>query len=210
MDVAPGADTPARAEVRLGPRVRHANDDYWRTVLDAVMILSLALTLAYLTQRFIVKPYRIPSPSMRTTLDEGDRILALRFPLDYSNPDRKEVVVFHPPGRGQDALRGATTKADVTYVKRVIGLPGETIQGVHNHITICQRPKQDCHELKEPYARGRTYDFGPITIPAHAYFLMGDNRENSEDSRVWGTLPRDNMVGEAIVTYWPLTRLGAL
>ncbi len=98
----------------------------------------------------------------------------------------------------------------MTFIKRVVGLPGETVQGIDNHVLICSAPRVACHVLLEPYASGVTSDFGPITVPRDAYLVLGDNRQSSEDSRIWGTLPKDNIIGTAFVRYWPLPRFGIL
>ena len=206
---APELDRCPRVEVSFGSARASVRDERWRSVAELTWVLLLAGLLAWSVQRFVIKPYRIPSASMRMTLEEGDRILAARFPLFYSDPKRGQVVVFHPPGLGDEAIRGAKTKASVTYVKRVIGLPGETVQGKGSKVIVCTAAKR-CKALREPYVRGSTLDFSTVTIPKGFYFMMGDNRLDSEDSRVWGLLPRGNVVGIAFATYWPLTRLGGL
>ena len=206
---APELELARRVEVSFGTAVRDLHATRWRQVVEICWVLLLAGGLAWSVQRFIVKPYRIPSASMRTTLEEGDRILAARFPLFYSDPGRGQVVVFHPPGLGDVAIRGAKTRASVTYVKRVIGVGGETIEAKDGKVIVCSTAKR-CSTLVEPYVRGRTLDFSQVKIPKGYYFMMGDNRLDSEDSRVWGLLPRGNVVGIAFATYWPLNRLGGL
>jgi signal peptidase I len=120
------------------------------------------------------------------------------------------VLVFHPPGIGNVAQRNTRSEATVTFIKRVVGLPGETVQGLDDRILICSAPRVGCHVLREPYASGVTSDFGPITVPRDSYLMLGDNRQSSEDSRVWGTLPRRNIIGTAVVRYWPPGRFGIL
>ena len=205
----PELELAGRVEVSFGTARGNLRSTRWRQVAEVVWVLLLAGGLAWSVQRFIVKPYRIPSASMRTTLEEGDRILAARFPLFYTDPHRGQVVVFHPPGLGDTAIRSAKTKASVTYVKRVIGVGGETIEGKGGKVIVCSAAKK-CSTLVEPYVRGRTLDFSQVTIPKGYFFMMGDNRLDSEDSRVWGLLPRTNVVGIAFATYWPVNRLGGL
>jgi signal peptidase I len=161
-------------------------------------------------QGYVVKSYRIPTGSMRTTVDVGDRILAARFLGWFSDPERGDVLVFHPPGIGTVAQRNVRTEASVTFIKRVVGLPGETVQGLNDRVLICKAPRVACHVLHEPYASGVTSDFGPITVPRGSYLMLGDNRQSSEDSRTWGPLPRRNIIGTAIVRYWPPHRFGIL
>jgi signal peptidase I len=181
-------------------------------VLEIVLILAAALGLWYVTNGWVVKPYRIPSASMEPTLDIGDRVLVNRFIYRLHDPHRGDIVVFHPPGRGDQAIKGADTEASVYYIKRIIGLPGETIMGHDGQVEICKAPSTDCRALKEPYLtqRATASDFGPVRIPKGQYFMMGDNRAISDDSRDWGTLPRGFIIGEAFATYWPLDRLRTL
>lgn len=179
--------------------------------VELVLILAVAFGLAYLVQGWVVKPYRIPSVSMEPTLKVGDMVLVNRFIYRIHPPRRGDVIVFHPPGRGQVPIRGAASEASVNYIKRIIGLPGETIQIAHGTVFICTAPHQGCKGLNEPYVASRDYgNYGPYTVPRGDYFVMGDNRGNSDDSRVWGPLPRRNIIGEAFMIYWPPDRIGTL
>jgi signal peptidase I len=197
----PGGTPPER------PKKRQLNP-----VLELVLILAAALGLWYITNGWIVKPYRIPSASMEPTLRAGDRVLVARFMYRFQDPKRGDVIVFHPPGVDNQPIRNAKTKAGVYFIKRIIGLPGETVMGRDGVVSICKAPGQGCRALKEPYLAknsGMT-DFAPVTVPENQYFMMGDNRAVSDDSRDWGTLPRGNIIGEAFATYWPLDRLRTL
>jgi signal peptidase I len=177
---------------------------------ELIVVILLALGLTWLVQQYVVKSYRIPSGSMRPTVEEGDRVLAARFLSWFADPERCDVIVFHPPGVGDVPQRNARTEAQVTFIKRVVGLPGETVQAVGGRVMICRAPRVACRVLTEPYARSYTDDFDPVTVPANAYFVLGDNRVSSEDSRVWGTLPKRNVIGTAFVRYWPPRRFGIL
>jgi signal peptidase I len=205
---AEGQEGVQRVELRFpaAPREQSAGS----TVLELVIVVALALGLTWLVQQYVVKSYRIPTGSMRTTVDEGDRVLAARFLTWFGDPARGDVLVFHPPGVGSVAQRNSPGEAKVTFIKRVVGLPGETVQGLDNRVLICRAPRVACHVLHEPYASGVTSDFGPITVPAHSYLMLGDNRQDSEDSRIWGPLPRRNVIGPAVVRYWPPGRFGIL
>ena len=205
---AEGQEGAERVELRF-PVARREQPALW-SLAELVVVVVVALGLTWLVQRYVVKSYRIPTGSMRTTVDEGDRVLAARFLGWFADPERGDVLVFHPPGVGDVPQRNARTEAKVTFIKRVVGLPGETVQGLDNRVLICSAPRVGCHVLREPYARGVTSDFGPITVPHDAYLLLGDNRQSSEDSRVWGTLPRRNIIGTAFVRYWPPRRFGIL
>jgi signal peptidase I len=178
-------------------------------LLELVLILVAAFGLWYVVNGWIIKPYRIPSASMEPTLTAGDRVLVARFVYHFHDPRRGDIVVFHPPGHGDIVESGAKTEASVYFIKRVIGLPGETIESRNGHVEICAAPGVACHALVEPYLQQPSSipDFGPIQIPKGRYFMMGDNRGDSDDSRDWGLLPRSYIIGEAFATYWPLDRL---
>lgn len=205
---ADGQEGAERVELRfpVAPREQSA----LAAIVELVVVVAIALGLTWLVQEFIVKSYRIPTGSMRTTVEEGDRVLAARFLGWFADPERGDVLVFHPPGTGDVAQRGARGEAGVTFIKRVVGLPGETVQAVGGHVLICRAPAVACRVLSEPYARSFTDDFGPVIVPRDAYFVLGDNRVNSEDSRIWGTLPAHNVIGTAFVRYWPPSRFGIL
>jgi signal peptidase I len=192
-----------------------------RTVIDTVITLAVAVAIAWLGQAFVVKPYRVPTPSMVPTLEPGDRVLADRLSLDFSSPGRGEIIVFHPPHckAGHNDSSGVCTSpqldlrqglAGTTFVKRVIGLPGETVWAQGGHVWVKAKGKRPV-ELNEPYTHGQPTDNLPRrTIPSGYYLMLGDNRRVSEDSRIWGLEPRDGLIGIARVRYWPLGRLGIL
>lgn len=192
-----------------------------RTVLETVITLVIALGIAWLGQAFVVKPYRVPTPSMVPTLEPGDRVLADRLSLDFSSPSRGEIIVFHPPHclPGHNDSSGVCTSpslklraglAGTTFVKRLIGLPGETVWSRGGHVFVQDKGKPAV-ELREPYTDGQpTNDLPRETIPSGYYLMLGDNRSISEDSRTWGLEPRDGLIGIARVRYWPLGRLGLL
>jgi signal peptidase I len=175
--------------------------------------------------RFFVGEIRwIPSGSMRPTLIEGDRIFVERFSRFYSSPKRGDIMVFYPPketlktspSAEVERLTGFFCK-DIAYIKRVVGLPGDKIQVKSDKdgkwaVWVNGSP------LKEKYIMD-PYDYipcseemycGPFTVPKGEYFMMGDNRGNSEDSRFWGFLPKDRFVGRAVFLFWPLTRIKGL
>jgi signal peptidase I len=195
-----------------------------RTVLETAVTLAVALAIAWLAQAFVVKPYRVPTPSMVPTLLPGDRVLADRLSLDFGSPHRGQIVVFHPPhctaphsdGMGvctspnldlRDGLSGTT------FIKRVIGLPGETVWSQDGKIWV-QDPGKPKFSLDEPYVNDHQEVAGRalqrVQIPKGYYLLMGDNRGISDDSRDWGLEPRDGIIGVARARYWPIRRIGTL
>jgi signal peptidase I len=178
-----------------------------RVVVDLLGTLLVAALVAFVVQLWVVKPYRIPSASMENTFDIGDRVIAARFWYHFTDPARGDIVVFHPNGKDQSAFRSDSV-ASVTFVKRIIGLPGEWIRGLGGHVQICKGPGgSGCTTLKEPYVSSTQADFGPVYIPKGRYFLMGDNRAISDDSRQWGEIRRSQIIGRAFMIYWPPTRI---
>ena len=192
-----------------------------RTVLETVVTLAVALGIAWLGQAYVVKPYKVPTPSMVPTLEPGDRVLADRLTLDFESPSRGEIIVFNPPHctPGHNDASGVCTTTDLglraglastTFVKRLIGLPGETVWARNGHVYVQDKGKRPV-VLSEPYTHGQpTTDLPKRTIPAGYYLMLGDNRSVSEDSRTWGLEPRNGLIGIARLRYWPLGRIGLL
>lgn len=186
----------------------------WRTIVDWAVTIAGAVAIVLLIKAYVVNPYRIPSSSMEPTLHcarpapgcearFSDRVLANRFIYRFRDPERGEIVVFNTPPLAQ-----IKCGAGGTFVKRIIGLPGDRlevrlIRGA-GYVFINGR------ELNEPYIqqsrRGGT-PFGPTTVPKGEYFMMGDNRAASCDSRFWGPVPRKNIIGKVFMTYWPPNRI---
>ena len=176
----------------------------------------MAIGIAYLVQAFIVKPYRVPSGSMEPTIAIGERIIASRFTLRFSDPTRNQTIVFHPNGVGGDVYE-TDTASDQTFVKRLIGMPGETIGAAAGRLFICtgEGPQEGqeiastpgCSYPDQSFVSSPQDDFGPTVIPADRYFMMGDNRADSDDSRNWGPITRDQMIGVAFMSYWPPSRI---
>jgi signal peptidase I len=182
----------------------------------------LALGLALAIQAWVVKPYQIPSGSMEPTLDVGQRVLVNRFLYHLKDPKVGDVVVFHPPegaegGPGEqcgvnrnqtEPCPTATEKeASDNFIKRIVAGPGDTLAVKGGHPVVNGKMVTD-----EPFTNPcPTCNLPkPITIPPDHYFMMGDNRGASDDSREWGPIPREWIIGEAFATYWPPNRIGGL
>jgi signal peptidase I len=193
-------------------------------LIELVVTVAIAVALALLIQAFIVKPYRIPSPSMVPTLDVGQRVLTNRL---AGNPSVGDIVVFHPPhgadlgdgvcgnpnqggGHPQACDTPTPTQSNQTFIKRVVAGPGDTIQLVDGHVIRNGVREKDDYTIQcspgNPSCNFRT----PIKIPPGEYFMMGDNRPDSEDSRYWGPVPGKWIIGDAFFTYWPPSRIGFL
>ncbi len=186
--------------------------------VELIVVVALAFTAAYVVQWLVVKPYRIPSESMEDTLLVGDRVLVARFYYRFRDVERGHVIVFHPPGQGDEVIDNAPAPAyDLNFIKRVVGLPGEWVGGFGGRVWICpteppgrRRPSAACDPLDESYVSSSQRRFRFQVVPPGEYFVMGDNRDNSDDSRVIGTIPRGWVLGRAFMTYWPITRVARL
>ncbi len=166
-----------------------------RSVVEVVIIVAAAFVLALLIQQFVVKPYVIPSESMEPTLQRGDRVLANRFIYRFRDPERGEVVVFVPP-----------VQSNEPFIKRVVAVGGDRVAVVDGRLYLNGEPQV------EPYVKDQTIlgDFREATVPAGSYFVMGDNRNNSGDSRVFGVIEKTAILGQAFFVYWPLGRVGGI
>ena len=193
------------------------------SLLELVVIVAVALGLALGIQAFLVKPYRIPSESMVPTLQVGQRVLVNRIGARFTDPKVGDVVVFHPPAGAEQSNecgggppppsqacdQPTADRADVNFIKRVVAGPGDRIAIRGGHVILNGKRQ------KAPYAR---LDSGcsicnlprEITIPKGYYFMMGDNRGESADSREWGPIPKKWVIGQAFATYWPPKRIGTL
>jgi signal peptidase I len=193
------------------------------SVLELVMIVAVALGLALAIQALLVKPYRIPSGSMLPTLKVGQRVLVNRLGNRFNDPKVGEIMVFHPPAGaegsgdtcgaskpdGQACAKPTPEKASVNFIKRVVGLPGDHISIRDGH--VIRNGKREKDGYIAPCAGGSACNLPEtITIPPDHYFMMGDNRGASDDSRYWGPVPRKWIIGGAFATYWPPRQIGLL
>jgi signal peptidase I len=182
----------------------------WDTIADWAITIAIAVAAVLAIKAWVVNPYRIPSSSMEPTLHcaapepgcqagSSDRVLANRFIYRFRDPERGDIVVFNTP---ESAV--ARCGAGGTFVKRLVGLPGDRIGMKRGVLRVNGQP------VDEPYVNGgpRGRDFAARTLEADEYFMMGDNRGQSCDSREWGPVSRDDLIGPVFAVYWPLTRLG--
>ena len=182
--------------------------------------MALALGLALGIQAFIVKPYQIPSESMEPTLDVGQRVLVNRFLYHFADPQIGDIVVFHPPlgaergnecgaprAPGQACSKPTPEEADVNFIKRIVAGPGDRLR-IENGQPIVNGVKAEEDFIRPCRPGGECNLPREITIPPDHYFMMGDNRGESDDSRFWGPVPRDWLIGKAFATYWPPKKIG--
>ncbi len=194
-----------------------------RVTLDWVLTIAGAVVIVLALKAWVVNPYRIPSSSMEPALhcaknsgspgclgSASDRVLACRVCLDFSAPARGDIVVFNTPSEA--ALKCGEGG---TFVKRVIGLPGDTVrEDDSGNIWIRGPDAKKFVKLKESYVSPQrrladSIHFGQEWhVPKGEYFMMGDNRAESCDSRSWGSVPRGKLIGTVFFVYWPLNRIG--
>jgi len=187
-------------------------------LLEVAAIVALAIGVALGVQAFIVKPFAIPSGSMIPTLEEGQRVLVNRLSTRLGDdPDVGDITVFHPPRNqacpahkepGQPCPLPGKNPADENFIKRVVAGPGDRLKIIDGDPIVNGEPVDQSNWDLRP-CKGPGCNFPKeITIPEDHYFMMGDNRGESEDSRFWGPVPRDWIVGKAVATYWPPDRIG--
>jgi signal peptidase I len=205
---------------RLFPGLPHGV----RVTLDWILTIAGAILIVLALKQWVVNPYRIPSSSMEPTLncakgpanpgclgDSSDRVLACRICLAFGrNPSRGDIVVFNTPKPAADDCGEGGT-----FVKRVVGLPGDTVKEDHKGFIWIRGPNTpEFVKLKEPYLTAQSRladskDFGRTWhVPDGQYFMMGDNRGQSCDSRTWGSVPRNKLIGIVFFVYWPPDRIG--
>jgi signal peptidase I len=191
------------------------------SLLELVMIVAVALGMALGIQAFLVKPFRIPSESMEPTLDVGQRVLVDRVSYRFGTPDRGDIVVFKPPvGADKNECgvqhsnesacpRPTRTRSETNFIKRVVGVPGDRLKVVDGWVYVNGERRKE-PEVRPDAGCGICNLPQEITIPNGHYFMMGDNRGESADSREWGPVPEKWIIGQAFATYWPPRRVGIL
>lgn len=195
-----------------------------RSLVELVVTVAVAVGAALLIQAFLVKPYRIPSTSMFPTLEQGQRILVNRL---STNPGIGDIVVFHPPaganndfgvqcgdpeqgpGHAEPCDHPTPRASSQTFVKRVVGLPGDTLKISQGDVYRDGTRETGAYIQPCPDPSSCTFS-ETIIVPKGHYYMMGDNRGNSDDSRYWGPVPQSWIIGTPFFTYWPPGRVGTL
>lgn len=215
LGAAPLAATPDHSPVTSDGATdkRRSKPSTRRLLVEYALTALVALVVAFFVQAYIVKPYRVPTPSMATTIQPGDRVLIDRFLFDSREIKRDDIVVFNGPAAvGNQVL-----------LKRVIGLPGDVLE-IKDGVLYVNGDPDDAGGVEtadgetpttEP-AYGQLEEhpewslYEPYTVPADHYYLLGDNRSDSFDSRFWGPVPRSAIIGKAFAVYWPLGEVRTL
>ena len=194
-----------------------------RALFELALTVAVAMGLALAVQAWAVKPYKIPSASMLPALKIGQHILVNRL---INHPSVGDIVVFHPPagadpqpaicanpqqgtGHSQACDEPTHRQSAQTFIKRVVAGPGDVIRIINGHVYRNGMRESDSYALA--CGTGQECNFPtPIRIPPRDYFMMGDNRPDSDDSRFWGPVPNSWIIGVAFLTYWPPDRIGSL
>ncbi len=200
------------------------------SIVEFIVIIIVAIGLAFTIQAFLVKPFQIPSESMVPTLAVGQRVLTNRLGARFRAPEVGDVIVFHPPaGATDDQLSGGPSsmcgvaskegepcgrptsgESKENFIKRVVAGPGDTIAVVGGHV-VRNGKRQAEPFIQATCPNGTAQDFPKaIRVPAGHWFMMGDNRQCSQDSRYWGPVAKTSIIGGAFATYWPPRRVGTL
>ncbi len=204
----PAATPPEPEAESTRPAAKKAKRSPRRLLIEYALTALVALVAAFLVQAYVVKPYRVPTPSMETTIESGDRVLVDRLLFDRRDIARDDIVVFTGP---------AATGYQV-LLKRVIGLPGDLLEitdgvlyvnGVADDVGGVKNASGETPSTEPAYGQLEEHPEWsldvPYTVPDDHYFLLGDNRSDSFDSRFWGPMPRASIIGKAIAVYWPLS-----
>ncbi len=160
--------------------------------IDTLEVLLLSLVL-FLAINALSARVRVENVSMKPTLQPGDFLLINRVGYKFGDPAIGDIIVFHAPGVN-----------DMDYIKRVIGLPGDHVRIADGIVYVNNQP------LYEPFIAEAPRYFGEWDVPSGEYFVLGDNRNNSSDSHSWGFVPREDIVGRALLIYWPLSEMTIL
>ena len=180
------------------PATHQAEGGWRKWVIDNVKLVAIALIIAAFVRILIAEPRYIPSPSMVPTLAVGDRLLVEKVSYRLHSPQRGDIVVFEPPPQ----LQEYGYLASQAFIKRVIGLPGQTVRVSQGQVWIDGQPTIERYIAESP-----DYEMPPVQVPAGSLFVMGDNRNDSNDSHVWGFLPVQNVIGRAAFRFWPLDKI---
>lgn len=171
--------------------------EYLKQIKESLKVIVFALILSLGLRATVVDARVVPTPSMLPTIQVDDRLLVDKISYKFTDINRGDIVVFHAPSN--------VDQREVDYVKRVIGLPGDKIEIKDGKVFINESELNEPYEMEKP-----DYIYGPIIVSEETYFVMGDNRNNSNDSHCWGVLLKANIVGKVLIRYWPLNDFGSL
>lgn len=188
-------------QVTQKPQPALPEKSIWDQIRENIVILAIALGLSLLIRTFVAEPRFIPSDSMFPTLEINDRLVIEKVSYYLKSPQFGDIIVFTPPSQ----LQEIGYAADQAFIKRIIGQPGQTIEVKNGRVYIDNQPQFERYIAEEPH-----YQLPPVKVPENSYFVMGDNRNDSNDSHVWGFLPQENIIGRAVFRFWPIERFGGV
>ncbi len=177
------------------------NLGFWQQVWGNLQVIGIALILAILIRTFIAEPRYIPSESMFPTLESGDRVVVEKISYHFHPPKQGDIVVFEPP----PLLQMQGYDKSQAFIKRTIGESGHTVAVKDGILYLDDRPQQENYIAAPP-----NYNLPSVKVPPGELFVMGDNRNNSNDSHIWGFLPEENAIGHAVFRFWPIQRIGKI
>ena len=172
---------------------------FWQTIKENGLTVAIAIIISFSIRVAIAEPRYIPSESMFPTLEIGDRVIVEKVSYRFADIHRGDIIVFQSPPQ----LQELGYEANQAFIKRAIAFGGETVAVNNGVVYINKRPLAENYIAQLP-----EYELLPVTIPEGRLFVMGDNRNNSNDSHIWGFLPRNRVIGHAIFRFWPLSRIG--
>lgn len=205
MDVKPNSAPPEPSSPEKVASPESAPQSRWQALWTGQMgnlrVLVIALVIALAVRILIAEPRFIPSNSMDPTLHIGDRLIVDKISYRWQSPHQGDVVVFRPPPQLTEFGYGQ----DQAFIKRIIGEPGQTVQVAQGQVLVNGKSLDEPYILEPPQ-----YAMVPVAVPPGYVFVMGDNRNDSNDSHVWGVLPQKNIIGWARFRFWPLSRYGSV
>jgi signal peptidase I len=186
---------------KVEEKTTKTSPNLWQQFRENAQIIIIALILALVIRTWIAEPRYIPSDSMQPTLEQGDRLVVDKLSYRFHPPDRGDVIVFKPPSQ----LQQQGYLESQAFIKRIVATPGETVAVIDGTVYLNNQPLEEHYTLESPY-----YNLHPVTVPAGQIFVLGDNRNNSNDSHIWGFLPQTNIIGHAIFRFFPFDRIGII
>ncbi len=191
-------DEPSKefTPLALGERPARPPENPW---MEGLKTIALSAVLAFGIRTFVAEARYIPSGSMLPTLQINDRLIVDKLGYRFREPQRGDIVVFNPTKE----LEGQNFHD--AFIKRVIGLPGDKVEVKDKQVLI------NGNVIKEQYINeSPVYQYGPVQVKAGEYLVLGDNRNNSYDSHYWGFVPREKIIGRAVIRFWPPARMGGM
>lgn len=186
----------SKSQLPINQTPKYTEENPW---LESLKTIGLSAILALGIRTFVAEARYIPSGSMLPTLEINDRLIIDKLGYRFKDPQRGDIVVFSPtPALQKENFKDA-------FIKRVIGLPGDKVQVKLGVVYVNDQPLQEQYIQEQP-----NYDYGPVVVPQNQYLVLGDNRNNSYDSHYWGFVPRENIIGQAVIRFFPFNRMGGI